>query len=148
MDPIPQARGDVNRLSFGCPSTPVTAQSWLERGPAGQVRAEQAAPASTRNSVHLPATSRVTRAGARAPSAGARESLIREVCKELGPVGAAPRAPRTFRLPVPPFPTKGTLVWVQGASWWSEKVVQPSQPSRVPSRWWVNQSSQKLRFLY
>ena len=35
----------------------------MERGPAGQVRAEQAAPVSTRNSV-LPATSRVTQGSA------------------------------------------------------------------------------------
>ena len=64
MDPILQARGDVNRLTFGCLSTPVTAQSRLERGTAAQVRTEQAAPVSTRNSVLLPATLRVTRGSA------------------------------------------------------------------------------------
>ena len=59
-DPTLQARGDVNRLTFGCPSTPVTVQSRLERGPAGLVTTEVAAPVSTRISVLLPATSRVT----------------------------------------------------------------------------------------
>ena len=34
MDPTPQARGDVNHLTFGCPSIPITVQSQLERGPA------------------------------------------------------------------------------------------------------------------
>ena len=58
-DLIPQAGGDVNHLTFGCPSTIVIVQSRLER-PAGQVRVEQAAPVSTRNSVLLPATFRVT----------------------------------------------------------------------------------------
>ena len=64
MDLILQARRDVNRLTFGCPSTPVTVQSGSERGQAGQVRTEQASPVSTRNSVLLPATSRVTRGSA------------------------------------------------------------------------------------
>ena len=59
MDPVPQAKGDMNHLTFGCPSTIVIVQSRLER-PAGQVRVEQAAPVSTRNSVLLPATFRVT----------------------------------------------------------------------------------------
>ena len=55
IDPIPQARGDVNCPAFGCPSTLVTVQSRLERQPAGQGRTEQAALVSTRNSVsYLP----------------------------------------------------------------------------------------------
>lgn len=32
MDLVPQAKGGVNHLTFGCPSTPVTVQSWLESG--------------------------------------------------------------------------------------------------------------------
>ena len=32
MDPILQARGDVNRLPFGCLLAPITMQPWLERG--------------------------------------------------------------------------------------------------------------------
>ena len=60
MDWIPQAWGDVNRPTFVCPSTPVTVQSRLGRGPAGQVRTEQVAPVSTGNSVLVPATLRVT----------------------------------------------------------------------------------------
>ena len=67
-------------------------------------------------------------------SVGVRESLIRDIHRELGLGGAAPRAShrralRTFPLPVLPLLTKGTLVWAQAASWWS---VQPSQPSRLP----------------
>ena len=64
MDLTLWARGDVNHLTFGCLSTPVTVQSLLERRAAGQVRTEQVAPVSTRNSVLLPATSRLTRGSA------------------------------------------------------------------------------------
>lgn len=32
MDPVPQAKRDVNHLTFGCPLTPVTVQSRLESG--------------------------------------------------------------------------------------------------------------------
>ena len=56
-----QARRDVNLLSFGCLSTPVSVQSRLERGLAGQVRTEQVVPVSTENSILLSATLRVTR---------------------------------------------------------------------------------------
>ena len=166
MEPIPQASGDINRLTFGRPSTPVTVQSRLERRPAAQVRTEQAAPVSTRNSVLLPVTWRVTRSVVGVMrmdrvGSGAGQALrpLQLVCGNLStgrfarnwgrlglPLGP-PTGGRSGHSPsqCPPFPTKGTLARAQAASWWS---VQPSRPSRVPSRWWANQSSQKLRFLY
>lgn len=47
---------------------------------------------------------------------------------------------RTFPHPGPLLLTKRVLVWAQAASWWS---LQPSRPSRVSWRWWVNQRGQK-----
>ena len=101
MDPTPQALGD----SPSCPLAPVTVQSRLERGPAGQVRTEQAAPVSTGNSVlygHTEGNWRLCRsnedgssgiwswAGAQALSVGMQESLIQEICMELGLVKVTP----------------------------------------------------------
>ena len=61
MDLTLQARRDINLLPFGCLSTPVSVQSRLEKGLAGQVRTEQVVPVSTEYSVLLSATLRVTR---------------------------------------------------------------------------------------
>lgn len=120
-------------------------QSWLERGLAGQVRI-----VSTRNSVRLPAASRVTRSSAQVlgmdqVGSGAtqvlgphqlvcRISLLRN-SQELGLTTVAPQSShqwelRTFPLLESLFLTKGTLVPAQVAPWWS---VQSSWPSRDPS---------------
>ena len=56
--PPGKPRRDVGRPPLGCPPTPVTVWSTDREGAGWRVRAEQAAPVSTGNSV-LPATSRV-----------------------------------------------------------------------------------------
>ena len=56
--PPGKPRRDVGRPPLGCPPTPVTVWSTDGEGAGWRVRAEQAAPVSTGNSV-LPATSRV-----------------------------------------------------------------------------------------
>ena len=123
----------------------------MERGPAGQVRAEQAAPVSTRNSV-LPATSRVTQGSAGVMKMDQEGSISRQalrthqsVCglinlliqlihKELGLAGVTPwvsprRALKTS--PCVPLSDRSTLVKAQVASWGS---AQLSQSFKVPSR--------------
>ena len=47
MDPILQARGDVNRLPLAVYWLPSQCSHGWRGGPAGQVRTEQAAPVST-----------------------------------------------------------------------------------------------------
>ena len=44
-----------------------------------------------------------------------------------------------------PLSDKHTLVQAQASSWGS---VRPSQSFKVPLKWWVNQNSQELHFLY
>ena len=131
--PDSSGEGRCNCLPFDNPSAPITIQSQLREG---QVRTERAAPVSTRNSVLLPAASKVIQGStgvmrmdcvgsgagkACRPINRCGGSLIWEIHKELGLVGVAPpvshrRALRTFLPPMPPFTTKGILVWAQGGS--------------------------------
>ena len=165
MDLISQARGDLSYLSSGSP-TPVMRQSWLERKPAGQVRTEQVAPVSLRNSVFLPGASRVTWGSTGVMRMDRVESgagqVLRPyllVCRNLSSKRSAwnwdwlrlplkcPQEDTWESLPsqCPSFWQKAPWGQNQAASWWS---VQASQPSRAPLRWWVKQNRQKLCFLY
>lgn len=58
MDPVPQAKRDVNHLTFGCPLTPVTVQSWLESGQLA--KADQSRQLQGLQKFTSPATLRVT----------------------------------------------------------------------------------------
>lgn len=58
--PTVQPRGWVNHLTFGWPSIYIMVQEWENNGPEKQVKTEKSAPMSTKNSLFLPATSRVT----------------------------------------------------------------------------------------
>ena len=97
----------------------------MEKGPAGQVRAEQAGPASTRSSVS-PATPGVTQGSAGVMKVDQVDSVARQALrpisqrvgavlrllhKDWGLAGVAPweslrRALGAFPLPAPPFLTK------------------------------------------
>ena len=57
------------------------------------------------------------------------------------PLGVPPEGAQGFPLPAPPFLTKAHRF---GPRW----LLRPVQSFRVPSRWWVNQNSQELHFLY
>ena len=136
----------------------------MERGPAGQVRAEQAAPVSTRNSV-LPATSRVTQGSAGVMKMDQEGSISRQALRthqsECGlshptysqrtgvgrgyPLGVPQEGSQDIPPSSVPLSDKSTLVKAQVASWGS---AQPSQSFKVPSRLWLNQNSQELHFLY
>lgn len=136
----------------------------MERGLAGQIRAEQAAPVSTKNSV-LPATSRATQGsvgimrmdqvGSKAKQAlGPHQSMCgnfssKTFARIWGWLGLTLHIPRegaqSIFLSNAPLSAKSTLIQAQEASGWS---VQPSWPCRVPSTWWVNQSSQDLWGFY
>lgn len=158
MDWIPWVRTDANRPTFGCPST---CHIIVTIGEEATWRIQNKAGGSSvyKKFSSIPSTSRMTwgpagvmrrdRVRSGTTLVSMQESLIQEICKDLGPVGVTPwvshkRAFRTFPLPVSSFLTKGTLVHTQVISCF----VQPPLPSRVPSRWWLNQSSQKLCFLF
>lgn len=158
MDWIPWVRADANRPTFGCPST---CHSIVTTGDGATWRIQNKAGGSSvyKKFSSLPSTSRMTWGPARVmrrdrvrsgtPLVSMQKSLIQEICKELGPVGVTPwashrRAFRTFPLPVSSFLTKGTLVHTQVISCF----VQSPLPSRVPSRWWLNQQPKAVFFIY
>ena len=120
-------RGDINHLTFGCPSTSITMQSWL----GCHIKRDPSLHWSNEGE-----SSRIwSQAGTRAPSVGVWESLIQEIHKILGPVEVVPTCPTgecSGHSPLwcPSFWQKVHWFGLRLISWSS---LQPPWPSRVPS---------------
>ena len=153
-------RRDVNRPLFGWPPTPDTVEStggegagWPSQSGAGRssVHKKFSFACYTKGDPRLRWVMKVDQVGSVArqalrPVSQHVGALIQLLHKEWGLAGVAPwespqRALRAFPLPAPPFLTKAHRF---GPRW----LLRPVQSFRVPSRWWVNQNSQELHFLY
>ena len=153
MDPSPHIRRNINHLAFGCPSSPITVQSWLERGLAGQVRTEQVnqvskeIPFSYLPCLWWPKTlleswgwsSRIWRQAGTWAYQTVYRNLLWEIIKKLKLVKGTPRSShqrvlRTFPLPVSLLQTKAH--WFQ-PRWLSSYLLDLLTPLGYPqhSRW-------------